>query len=138
MKGSKMNQDKGYTLDDLFSKLNEDINFRKADRQIRPYFDIAEQLIRLRNEQKLTQKDLAEIMGTHQSRISKIESGENDFRLSTLIEIAEALETEVCIQLIPFAESKPSEESQYITLFVNPLSSKIEPISTIQGSLSLV
>jgi ribosome-binding protein aMBF1 (putative translation factor) len=99
-----MDQDNGYTLDDLYAKLNQDVNFQKADRKIRPYFDVVEQIIRRRNERGLTQKDLAEILGTHQSRISKIESAELDVRLSTLIDIAEALETELIITLLPIEE----------------------------------
>ena len=128
MKGSKMDQDNGYTLDDLYAKLNQDIEFRKADRQIRPYFDIAEQLIRRRNELGLTQKDLAKLLGTHQSRISKIESGQNDVRFSTLLEIAEALETELIITLIPI-----EEPSNYITVSQTKLETPSEPYIAVSA-----
>ncbi|MFH1928294.1 MAG: hypothetical protein ABIK79_09025, partial [Chloroflexota bacterium] len=50
--------------------------------------------------------DLAKLAKTFQSRVSKIESGEHDFRLSSIVRIAEALETEVSIRLIPFEEAR--------------------------------
>jgi ribosome-binding protein aMBF1 (putative translation factor) len=91
--------------DELSSKLNENPDFRKVKRKIRPYYDLVVEIINRRNDLKLSQKELAEKAGTHQSRISKIESAELDVRLSTLIDIAEALETELIINLLPIEES---------------------------------
>jgi len=85
---------------DAFSRFEHDEEFKKADRRIKPYYELVTQIIHRRNELGLTQKDLAERANTHQSRVSKIESAEHDIRLSTLIQIAEALDTEVMIRLV--------------------------------------
>jgi transcriptional regulator with XRE-family HTH domain len=89
------------SLDELVSVLEGDPEFVQADRRLKPYYDLVLAIVRRRNELGLTQKDLAVRAGTHQSRISKIESAEHDIRLSTLIQIANALNAEVSIQLIP-------------------------------------
>lgn len=97
--------------DEVTSKLEENPEFRKAKRKIRPYYDLVVEIINRRNELGLSQKELADKADTHQSRISKIESAELDVRLSTLINIAEALETELIISLLPI-----EEPTNYISL----------------------
>jgi len=95
------------TFEDIFGEFHKDPEYRKQDRTLRPFYDLVVQIIQRRNELKLTQKDLAKKAGTFQSRISKIEAAEYDIRLSTLIQIAEALDTEVVIQLCPISELEP-------------------------------
>lgn len=82
-------------FDEVVNDLRKDKQFRKEQRRVAPYFDLALDIIKRRLELGLTQKELAELANTFQSRISKIESGEHDIRFSTLIDIAEALECEV-------------------------------------------
>jgi predicted transcriptional regulator len=96
-----MKNNQAVSFDDVLAQLLKDEEFRKADRQVKPYYELVKAIIHRRNELGLTQKDLAEKANTHQSRISKIESAEHDIRLSTLIQIAEALDTEVSIRLLP-------------------------------------
>lgn len=106
------------SLQDVRTRFEQDEEFRKADRKIKPYYELVRAMIHRRSELGLTQRSLAERVGTHQSRISKIESAEHDLRLSTLIQIAEALETEVSIRLVPIV--KPillSEDEQARVLF---------------------
>ena len=96
-----MKNNQAVPFDDVLAQLLADEEFRKADRQLKPYYELVKAIVQRRNELGLTQKDLAEKANTHQSRISKIESAEHDIRLSTLIQIAEALDTEVSIRLLP-------------------------------------
>jgi transcriptional regulator with XRE-family HTH domain len=98
---------KASTLDEVFAKFAGDKEFKNEERKLRPYYDLVVEIINRRNELNLTQKDLADKAGTHQSRISKIESAEWDIRLSTLIQIAEALDTELSISLKPAGKSIP-------------------------------
>ena len=98
---------KAVPLDEILVGLEQDEEYQKADRKLKPYYELVKAIIKRRNELGLTQKELAEKAKTHQSRISKIESAEHDIRLSTLIQIAEALDTEVSICLIPI-EKPPS------------------------------
>jgi len=74
------------SFEDVLNDLRKDSKFRRAQRRVAPYFDLAIEVIKRRIELGLTQKDLAEIANTFQSRISKIESGEHDIRFSTLID----------------------------------------------------
>jgi transcriptional regulator with XRE-family HTH domain len=95
------------SFDEFDAELNEDAEYRKANREIKPYYDLALEIIRRRVELGFTQKDLAERANTFQSRISKIESGEHDIRFSTLIDIAEALACEVAkIILVPVDDTE--------------------------------
>jgi len=97
---------KGESLEKVFSELSKDAEFQKADRAIKPRFDILKAILLRRVDLGLSQKQLAKKASTHQSRISKIESADHDIRLSTLVNIAEALDCEVCVQLIPFSDEK--------------------------------
>ncbi|MBI3898355.1 MAG: helix-turn-helix domain-containing protein [Gammaproteobacteria bacterium] len=58
---------------------------------------IAEALKTARESKSLSQRALAKLAGVPQSHISKIESGAVDLRLSSLVEIARALDLEVML-----------------------------------------
>jgi transcriptional regulator with XRE-family HTH domain len=102
------------TFEELFAELNKDPEFRKEYDRQKPYYDLILEIVRRRNELNFTQKDLAERSGTHQSSISRIESGEHDIRLGTLIAIAEALKAKVEIRLVPIFYV---EDEEYTSLF---------------------
>ena len=96
------------TFDEVFAPFEQDPEYQKEKRKLKPYYDLVTQIIQLRAHLNLTQKDLAARANTFQSRISKIESAEHDIRLSTLIQIAEALDAEVSIHLIPLRPEQAS------------------------------
>jgi transcriptional regulator with XRE-family HTH domain len=104
------------SFEELETELQNNAEYRKAERKIKPYYDLALEIIRRRASLGLTQQDLAERANTYQSRISKIESSEFDIRLSTLISIAEALDTQVSIKLVPTSETY-YEDQFYRQLF---------------------
>ena len=114
-----MKTQRAVPFDEVVAGLKKDEEFKQADRQLKPNYDLVKAIITRRSELGLTQKDLAERANTHQSRISKIESAEHDIRLSTLVQIAEALDTEVSIRLVPI--NKPiavtGEEEHAYSLF---------------------
>lgn len=85
-------------MSDDFHKLIEDIESEaKAEgpaaeaelRELRREFSIASQLMTLRREQKLTQRQLAEKSGIPQSEISRIETGDANPTFATLSALAE-------------------------------------------------
>jgi transcriptional regulator with XRE-family HTH domain len=78
----------------------KDKEYRRAYRKLKPRYDISKQIIKLRRKLGITQQELANKAGTHQSRISKIESAEFDVRLSTLVQLAEALGAELDIRFV--------------------------------------
>lgn len=118
------------TFDELFAELYKDPAFRKEYRRQQPYYDILLQVIKRRKELGLTQKDVAQRAGTHQSSVSRIESGEHDIRLSTLIQVAEALETGVDIRLVPVFDL---EEEEYVQLCEIP--AEYSPVQESQALL---
>jgi len=85
-------------MSDDFHKLIEDIESEaKAEgpaaeaelRELRREFSIASQLMTLRRERKLTQRQLAEKSGIPQSEISRIETGDANPTFATLSALAE-------------------------------------------------
>ena len=67
--------------------------------------ELIEQLARARRESGLSQTELAARMGTSQSAVARLESGELDARLSTLERYAAALGRTVDWQVRPTEES---------------------------------
>ena len=106
--------EKAVQFDEVLSELEKDPEFRNARRRIKPYFDLLKDVLRRRKKLGITQKELAKRANTHQSRISKIESGEHDIRLSTIIILAEALDAEVKIQIVPSEEGYFYEKNENI------------------------
>lgn len=64
--------------------------YRKELERLRPYEDIARQVIALRMHHELSQKALAERTGTTKSAISRLESGQHAPTVATLEKIAAA------------------------------------------------
>ncbi len=62
---------------------------------------IAEQVADRRRELGLSQQELAELTGTTQSAIARLESGGRPPRIDTLLRIANALDTELTVELRP-------------------------------------
>jgi len=62
---------------------------------------IAEQVADRRAELGISQQRLAELCGTTQSAIARLESGGRPPRIDTLLRIAEALECELVVELRP-------------------------------------
>jgi len=110
-----MNTVKTSSFDDLLFELDKDPKFREESRKQAPYYDLLVRIIERRKELRLTQKELAEKAGMHQSNISKIESGELDVRLSTLIQLAEAMDTWLKISLVSFFDR--DDGTEYRELF---------------------
>jgi DNA-binding XRE family transcriptional regulator len=63
-------------------------------------YRIIEEIIMARKEKNLTQKDLAELIGTRQSNISRLESGNYNPSLEFLNKIAHAVGKELEVRII--------------------------------------
>ncbi len=62
---------------------------------------IADKVADRRIEKGLSQRELAELCGTTQSAIARLERGGRPPRIDTLLRIAEALECELVVELVP-------------------------------------
>jgi predicted transcriptional regulator len=67
--------------------------------------ELIDELVRARRESDLSQTEIAARMGTSQSAVARLESGELDARLSTLERYAAALGRTVDWQVRPTEES---------------------------------
>ena len=65
------------------------------------FADIAEKVAARRLDKNLSQRELAELCGTTQSAIARLERGGRPPRIDTLLRIAEALECELIVDLVP-------------------------------------
>lgn len=67
-------------------------------------WDIAFQLINLREKAGFTQKELAKLVGTKQSNIARLESADyTGYTLKTLEKVTEALQARLEIKIVPQA-----------------------------------
>lgn len=97
---------------DKLPKLMEDPEFVAAWKEAEEEFSIAREIIRTRVAAGLSQKELAEKIGTTQSAIARLESGSHLPSVSTLRRVAEATHTRLCIELIPVGGAgSPSSET---------------------------
>lgn len=70
---------------------------------------IADQVASRRRELGLSQAELAELTGTTQSAIARLESGGRPPRIDTLLRIANALDCELSVELRPRTTRGSSE-----------------------------
>jgi len=62
---------------------------------------VADQVADLRQQRVLSQRELAELVGTTQSAIARLERGGRPPRIDTLLRIADALDCELVVDLKP-------------------------------------
>jgi transcriptional regulator with XRE-family HTH domain len=65
------------------------------------FSQIADRVAERRTQLGMSQADLARLVGTTQSAIARLERGGRPPRIDTLLKIAEALDTELSVELRP-------------------------------------
>ena len=73
--------------------------FRRAYEALEPEFALIRQIIEKRLKKKLTQTALAKKLGTKQSAIARLESGNYNPSLAFLEKVAEALDSRLVVSL---------------------------------------
>ncbi len=86
---------------DKLPELMKNPKFAAAWEETKEEFAIAREIIRSRTAAGISQKDLAEKIGTTQSTIARLESGAHTPSVSTLRRVAEATHTKLRISLVP-------------------------------------
>ncbi len=76
----------------VWERYGSEEEFEADLREIMPFADAAGAILALRDEHDLTQRQLADMIGTTQSVIARLESGERDFRIGVLNRISDALD----------------------------------------------
>lgn len=78
-------------------RMLKDPEVRAAYDALEPEFELAAAIIRKRLEKKMSQAALAKKMGTKQSAISRLESGEYNPSLTLLRKVAKALDSKLTV-----------------------------------------
>ncbi len=85
--------------EDFKKGLLQDAEVREEYEALEPQFNLLRQIIARRNELKLSQMQLAKLVGTKQSAISRLESGYANATVKTLHAVAKALDADLEISL---------------------------------------
>lgn len=85
--------------EDFLKELRQDPEYVAAAEELKPIFDIADEVLRLRLAKGWSQSELARRAGTKQANISKLENGLGNPTLGFLRRVAKALDTDLTIQL---------------------------------------
>ncbi|MBP9817456.1 helix-turn-helix transcriptional regulator [Candidatus Shapirobacteria bacterium] len=72
---------------------------KKEYDKLGPKFKLIAKTLRARNRQKLTQKQVADLMGTKQSALARFEAGNSNPTLSFLQRLAKALNTSFVLRI---------------------------------------
>lgn len=89
----------GVSFEEIKAEMLHDEAFRQEYERLKPRYEVISQIIEARKEKNMTQSDLAKLMGTQKSNISRLESGNYNPSLDFLIRIAGCLGKELQIRL---------------------------------------
>ncbi len=78
---------------------NQDTNLKEEYDALQPIYEIRRQLIQYRTDLGLSQQELANMVGTKQSSISRLESGDYNPSIEFLNKVANALGKKVRIMI---------------------------------------
>lgn len=77
-----------------------DPEFRKAFKRERARVEVAYTIAQLRKKSRISQRELAEKLGTTQSVVARMETGQQNFTLETLQKIADAFRKRLKVELV--------------------------------------
>ncbi len=104
-------------FNDYLNKLEQDPEYIAAEKELKPFLNLANEVLSLRLERGWSQSELAERVGTKQSNISHIESGLANPTIKFLQKMARAFDTEVEITIQPH---KPIEYTKIMAVIIPP------------------
>jgi transcriptional regulator with XRE-family HTH domain len=96
----------GRTYKEFLDEKLKDPEFKKEWDELEPEFQLIKAMLQGREEQNLSQRQLADRTGVIQSDISKIESGEANPTLETLKKLAKGLGMNLSISFTPITKAK--------------------------------
>lgn len=108
------------SMEKLFSALSHDL----SDNELALSFlqgTIAAEITGRRISKNMTQKEFADLLGVSQSTLSKWESGETNFTLSTLVTIAGKLDIEIQSPFVPTPPKNYAPLYNNVIIFPNPI-----------------
>ena len=94
-----MTKENSTSYKDFETDLLNKPGIRKEYDALKPKYDIVRTIIERRNQLKISQTRLARIIGTRQPAISRLEKGDSNTTLSTLLKVAEALDLDIAVNV---------------------------------------
>ena len=88
------------TFDEMLAKQMKDEEFKKEYEAIQPEMNEIRASVDARTSQNLTQKELSQLTGITQADLSKIENGNANPSLNTLLKLAKGLGKKLQISLV--------------------------------------
>jgi len=79
------------SFDKILSEKLKDTEFRRQYNEYGRQLEIAYQILQLRKKKKMTQAELAQKIGTKQSNVARMETGNQNFTIDMLQKIASVL-----------------------------------------------
>lgn len=87
------------TWKSLKRELLESKNVATEYKRLEPRYQMVSQLIEARRKKRFTQEHLAKLVGTKQSSIARLESGETNPTLEFIEKLVHALDSKIVIQI---------------------------------------
>lgn len=94
-------------------QLRERLAARAGSEEQELFARIAAEVAKRRREWSLSQRELAELCGTTQSAIARLERGSRPPRIDTLWRIANVLDCDLRVELSPRTETKSGKEGSH-------------------------
>lgn len=95
----KTNQFKATDFDDVLREELKSPRFKKMYDEYGRQLELSYKILQLRKQRKMSQESLAKKIGTTQSNVARMESGNQNFTLSLLNKVANALDVKLEINL---------------------------------------
>ena len=90
-----MSKFEGTNFLDFKKELLKDNKERQEYERLKPKYNMIQKFIERRNELRLSQGELANLVGMQQSAIARLENGEHNSTVDTLLRVAGALDLDV-------------------------------------------
>ena len=91
---------KAVDFQEYLREQSKDPKFKKHYNEYGKQLEIAYQILKLRKQKGLSQAELAKKIGTKQSNIARMETGQQNFTTDTLQKIADAFKCNLKIEFI--------------------------------------
>jgi ribosome-binding protein aMBF1 (putative translation factor) len=91
---------KAVDFNEVLVKKLKNPEFKKLFDEYGRQLEVAYQILQLRQKKKMSQSELARRVGTTQSNVARIESGQQNFTVSLLQKVATALDSDLKISFV--------------------------------------
>lgn len=91
---------KAIDFQEYLQKRLKDLEFKKHYNEYGKQLEIAYQILRLRKQKRMSQAELAKRIGTKQSNVARLETGQQNFTTETLQKIALVFDRELKIEFV--------------------------------------